>query len=262
MDVTNLRIDKVSYRIGAQQILSDIDAEVPTGSFTGLLGPNGAGKSTLMRLMAGLSKPDAGRVLLNESDVHRIPERERARTLALVSQNPSVGFGFTVADVVAMGRYAYTGRFAPLTAACRSAIARAMSLTGVTQFASRRTTELSGGELQRVYLARALAQEPKLLLLDEPTSNLDVKYQIELLEIVSELQRDNGLTVIMAIHDLTWALRYCTHALLLHNGRLAAAGPVSSVLTEERIAQVFGVRMHRMAGPEGEPLFAPSGTIA
>lgn len=112
--------------------------------------------------------------------------------------------------------------------------------------------------MQRVFLARALAQEPALLILDEPTSNLDVKYQIELLEIVSGLQRERGLTVVMAIHDLTWALRFCTEAFLLHQGRLVAAGSAPSVLTEARIAEVFGVRMHLMAGPEGEPLFAAS----
>lgn len=242
MDVNPLQVQTVWYSIGNSEILRDLSAAIPNQSLTGLIGPNGAGKSTLLRLLNGLRKPSQGRILLNGRDVHSIPDRERAREIAMMPQNPGIGFGFTVGEIVAMGRHPFLSRLAPLSERCHTIVAQAMRSTRTERFAERRINELSGGERQRVFLARALAQEPRILLLDEPTANLDVRYQLEVYELITQLQREQAITVVMAVHDLTWALRYCTHLIVLQEGRLAAEGPTRAVITEELVRNVFGVR--------------------
>lgn len=248
-----LQLDNLTYRIGSAPILQGITTELPPAGIVGLIGPNGAGKSTLIRALIGLIRPSAGAVLLNGRPVTETPERQRARFTAMMPQTPDIGFGFTVAEVVAMGRHPHLPRLRPLTDRCRTVIAEAMETTGIAHLAGRRTTELSGGERQRVFLARALAQEPRLLLLDEPIANLDIKYQLEILELIQKLQQKRRMLVIMAIHDLTWALRVCTHLLVLKQGRLVAAGPTSDVLTEELVEDVFGVRARLLLEATGEP---------
>ena len=249
---TLLRAEGLECTLRGRKVRHGISLPVKPGDFLGVVGPNGAGKSTLLKSLAGILRPSAGSVFLEGRDVQEIPEKERARTLAYVSQNPQVGFGFRVADVVAMGRYPYRGRFSSLTAADREAMRAAMEHTGVAEFAERPITQLSGGERQRVFLARALAQQPKILLLDEPIASLDVRYQLDILELVRSLNESRGLTVVMAIHDLTWALRFCRTVAAMKEGRLAACGPAASTLTEALIAEVFHVSA-RVTGIDGEP---------
>jgi len=253
MDIMHLQFDNLSYHIGPAAILRDIHADVPPQGIVGLIGPNGAGKSTLLRAINGLIRPSSGSVLVNGRSVTRIPERQRARLMAMMPQNPGIGFGFTVEEVVAMGRYPYLSRLKPLSNRCRDVIAESMATTGVAHLAERRTTHLSGGERQRVFLARALAQEPQLLLLDEPIANLDIKYQLEILDLVQQLHQKREMQVIVAIHDLTWALRVCTHLLVLKEGSLVAAGPTADVLTEALVEDVFGVRARLALEQPGEP---------
>ena len=247
-----LEIDGVSFAIGSHPIIEDVSLAVRSGETYGVIGPNGAGKTTLLRVAAALLSPTTGRVLLEGTDMHRIPERARARRAAFLSQHPQIGFGFRVREVVTMGRYAYRRRLAPLSDADRTAVDDAMESTGTKPLADRITTDLSGGELRRVFLARALAQQPLLLFLDEPTAHLDVRYQIELLELIRHIQVECGLTVVMALHDLTWALRYCHSVAALKNGRVVASGSTDSVLTEERVEQVFGVS-NRIVRPDSGP---------
>jgi len=236
-----LAAENVACTLRGRQALRGVSVAVGAGDFAGVIGPNGAGKSTLMRALAGILRPSAGRVTLDGRDIHDIPERERARRIAYMSQNPHVAFGFRVIDVVAMGRYPYRHRFSPLDAADREAIRDAMEQTGVAAFAERPITELSGGERQRVFLARALAQQPEILLLDEPIANLDVRYQLDILELVKSLNTSRDMTVVMAIHDLTWALRYCRSVIALREGTLAAFGPAASTLTDALVEEVFHV---------------------
>ena len=191
---------------------------------------------------AALIRPCSGRVLLDGVDVAALPDRARARRIAFLSQHPQIGFGFRVREIVTMGRYPHRRRLSPLSPDDRAAVDRAMAYTGTGELADRIATELSGGELRRVFLARALAQETDILFLDEPTAHLDVRYQIELLQLIRDIQQECGITVVIAIHDLTWALRYCHSVVALSDGRLAASGDTDSVLTEERVQEVFGVR--------------------
>lgn len=248
-----LQAESVDYQINGVTILSDVSVHVRPGELWGVIGPNGAGKTTLMRLMAGLSRPTRGEVRFEGTPLHALADRERARSIAVVSQSAHAGFGFTVYDVVSMGRYPHKGRFAPLSPADREAIDRALQATDLLHLTERRLPELSGGERQRVFIARALAQQPRLLFLDEPTANLDVRYQIEILRLVKSLNERMGLTVVMAIHDLTWALRFCSHLAALKGGRVLAQGPATTALTPELIEQAFGV-LGRVVYEPGAPV--------
>lgn len=235
-------------------IVKGIDLDVRRGEMLGLIGPNGAGKSTLMRVLAGIARPTGGTVRFEGRPLDSYSDRERGRKIAVMQQTPHLGFAFPVADVVAMGRYPHKPRLAPLDEQDRRAIRRAMETAGVDTLAHRMITTLSGGEKQRAFLARALAQEPELLFLDEPTANLDVRYQLEILTLIRRLNRETGLTVVIAIHDLGLALRFCDRLAVLSRGELAATGPAADVLSEELIAGVFGVRAKVWCDPEtGEP---------
>ena len=237
-----LQAERVGYRVHGRPLLSDVTLAVERGELLGVLGPNGAGKTTLLRVLAGIARPTTGRVLLEGQPLERLSDRERARRMALVSQNPGLGFGFTVWDVVSMGRYPYRRFLEGWRPEDREAVEGAMAATGVGHLRHRLITELSGGERQRVFLARALAQKPRVLFLDEPIANLDVRYQLEVLTLVRDLRARQGCTVILAIHDLNWAVRFCDRLLVLHQGRIAALGPAASVLDETLIRDVFGVR--------------------
>lgn len=249
-----LEASGVSLARHGVKILSGIDLTVRRGEMWGLIGPNGAGKSTLIRVLAGIARPTAGTVGLEGRALESYRDRERGQKIAVMQQNPHLGFAFPVVDVVAMGRYPHKPRLAPLDDADRLAIQRAMETAGVDALKDRSITTLSGGEKQRVFLARALAQEPELLFLDEPTANLDVRYQLEILTLIRRLNRETGLTVVIAIHDLELALRFCDRLAVLSRGELVAAGPAESVLTEELVSRVFGVRAKVWRDPEtGEP---------
>lgn len=241
MDVTAIRIEDVSYTISDRHILDRVTADIPEDALTGLIGPNGAGKSSLLRLISGVRRPSSGRILLGDGDVHAMTDRERARQIAVLPQNPASDVGFTVEHVVSMGRHPFLRRLQALDTESVAIVEGALRATETLHLRGRRMTELSGGEQQRVFLARALAQEPSVLLLDEPTSSLDVRYQLELFNLIDRLRRERSLTVVMAMHDLTWAMRYCDHLLVLHGGRLVRSGPPERVIDEELLRSVFGV---------------------
>ena len=231
----------VSFSVEAKMLLDRVDMRAERGQFVGLIGPNGAGKSTLLRTLSGVLRHQQGAVWLEGSDLGAMPARDVAAMLALVPQIAPFTQGFTAFELVLMGRYPHLGRFS-VEGQADDRIARdAMLLTETDHFAPRTLDTLSGGERQRVFLARALAQQPRVLLLDEPTSNLDILHQLTILGLVRQLV-DNGLTAIAAIHDLNLAARYCDRLVLLSNGGVVTEGAPEDVLTPETIESAFGVR--------------------
>ena len=258
----------LSFRVEAKRLLDGVDLLAARGQFVGLIGPNGAGKSTLLRALSGVLRHEEGSVRLEGSELRSMPARDVAALLALVPQIAPYTQGFTAFELVLMGRYPHLGRF-QVEGRADGAIARdAMRLTEAEDFASRTLETLSGGERQRVFLARALAQQPGILLLDEPTSNLDLLHQLTILGLVRR-QVDAGLTAIAAIHDLNLAARYCDRLVVLSEGRVLTEGVPEDVLTPETIEAAFGVRaaVHREPAtgalavtpiaPAGEPRRGP-----
>ena len=238
----------VGVELGGTTILADVSLSVDEGEFLALVGPNGAGKTTLLRTCNGLLEPSTGRVTVAGADVTGLSARELGRRVATVPQETSLAFEFDVEDVVAMGRTPHRSRFATVTAADREAVAAALERTETARFAGRSVDALSGGERQRVVLARALAQEAPVLLLDEPTSSLDVNHQVRTLSMARELA-DEGKTVVAAIHDLELAARFCDSVALLSDGRLLEYGPPEEVLTAEHLEVAFDVRVAVTTNP-------------
>ena len=231
----------LSYEIEGNTLLDGVTMHADSGQLVGLIGPNGAGKSTLLRTISGILKSRNGTVRLDGSDITELSTREMATALALVPQIAPYTYGFTSIELVLMGRYPHLGRF-QIEGREDDRIARdAMALTETEEFADRTLDTLSGGERQRVFVARALAQQPRVLLMDEPTANLDVLHQLKVLDLVRQLVND-GLTAVAAIHDLNMAARYCDKLVLLNNGQLLAEGSPEEVLTPETIESAFGVK--------------------
>lgn len=229
--------DTVAWSAGPARILDGVSLACRPGAVTGLLGPNGSGKTSLLRVLAGLTRPDVGSVLLGADDLHRMRPRDRARAVALVEQEATTGLDLRVRQVVELGRSPYRSRFATGDPSGPDVVDAAMTAARVGHLADRSWRTLSGGERQRTHLARALAQQPAVLLLDEPTNHLDLRHQLELLGRVRGL----GLTVVAALHDLELAAAYCDDVAVLDGGRLVAHGPVAEVLTSDLVAQVYAV---------------------
>jgi len=234
-------VDGVECCYGSIKVLEDVSLAVKEGDFVGILGPNGSGKTTLLKSISRTLKPHRGTILLNEADIYSLKSGEVAKQLAVVPQDSNIGFSFAALDVVLMGRNPHMTRF-QMESGKDMAIAReAMILTNTWQFAERPINELSGGEKQRVIIARALAQEPKILLLDEPLTHLDIINQLEIMDLVKELCVKEKLIVLAVFHDLNLAARYCTSAVMLKKGKIFSAGSVAEVLTSENIKGVFNV---------------------
>jgi iron complex transport system ATP-binding protein len=246
----------MSVERGGRRVVSDIDLVVDEGDWVAIVGPNGAGKTSLLHAVAGLI-PAIGKLRVGGLDPGRAPRRQVARVVALMPQRPIVPEGTTVRELVALGRTPHLRRFGTETAADRDAVDRTLSRLELTEFAERPALGLSGGELQRVVLARALAQEPRVLLLDEPTSALDIGHQQSVLDLVSSLTRQDGLTVVAAMHDLTLAGQYGRRVVLIHEGRLVADGTPADVLEPNRLSEVYGARVEvlpRAGGPAVVPV--------
>ncbi|KOG38288.1 ABC transporter ATP-binding protein [Streptomyces decoyicus] len=241
LDITGLSVE-----VAGNRLVHDITLRAGSGRLVGLVGPNGSGKSTLLRCVYRALRPAAGTVRLDGADLHAMDAREGARLLAALPQEASTEFDFTVAEVVAMGRLPHQRGAGRASAEDDARCARALARVGADQLAGRGFLSLSGGEKQRVLIARALAQDPQVLVLDEPTNHLDIAQQLEVLAQV----RDSRLTVLTALHDLNLAAVHCDELYVIAGGRIAAAGPPHDVLTPELLAEVFGVRAHRVRHPE------------
>jgi iron complex transport system ATP-binding protein len=225
------------------RVLEDVSFSVEAGDLVGVIGPNGSGKTTLLKTVSGVLKPRMGAVFLDSLEIHRLRRSEVAQRVAVVPQDSSATFNFTVLDMVLMGRTPYMGRMQSEDAGDLAVAEKAMKLTNTLHLAERLVTELSGGERQRVIIARALAQEPKVLLLDEPTLHLDINHQIEIMELLKRLCRESRLAVLAVLHDFNLAARYCDSLILLNRGRIAALGSCEEVLTSSNIEEAFGVKI-------------------
>jgi len=236
-----LKIDGVQFYYEARKVLDEISFEAGEGEFIGLIGPNGSGKTTLLKIIDGILKPRVGSVYLDCKRISELDPKELARELAMVPQTADLNFDLKVFDVVMMGRYPYLGKLSLEREVDEEKVRFWMRLTNTLHLAERSIKEISGGERQRVLIARALAQEPRILLLDEPTSNLDVCYQIEIMNLLKELVEKLGLTIICAIHDLNLAARYSDKIILVNGGRIKGIGRPIEVLTKENLRDVFKI---------------------
>jgi iron complex transport system ATP-binding protein len=237
----SIQVKGLSFSYGKRRVLKDVTFEVRAGEFVGVLGPNGSGKSTLLNCLSGLLVPDRKKVKVCRKDVAVTGSNEMARLVAIVPQDSSMNFAFPVEEVVLMGRYSHISRFRFEDAQDYVVAQEAMKETGIWSLRSRLVTDLSGGERQRVVIARALAQEPRVLLLDEPTTHLDIRHQLEVLGLIRRLNKEKGITVLGVFHDLNLAARFCDRIFLLSHGRLAATGEPEEVLTATNIQRVFGI---------------------
>jgi len=254
-----LRIEAASVALGGRQVLDAIAADLAPGRITAILGPNGAGKSSLIKAMAGLIVPWGGTVTLDGRDVARIDPRERARLIGYLPQDGAAAWNIAAAELVALGRLPHRSPFAGASAEDEAAVTRALAATETTHLASRAVNELSGGERARVLLARVLAGEPRWLLADEPLASLDPAHQLDILARLRGVA-DGGAGVVIVLHDLGHAASVADDVLLLKAGRVAAFGPVVEVLTEERVAEVFEVKVRWVDTDEGRML-VPVGRV-
>jgi iron complex transport system ATP-binding protein len=244
-----LNAQNVGFKIGSRELLRDVSLSLAGGEIIGLIGPNGAGKSTLIKVIARVWKATSGHIELCGQPLTHYKSREIARLIGQVGQSNVLDAAFGVREVVLMGRNPYLGRFEIEKPRDREIAEEAMRATNITDLAERSITTLSDGERQRVFLARALTQEPNILLLDEPTSNLDIRHQIEILTTVQRLARQRGLAVLVAIHDLSLAARFCDRLMLLHAGLVIAEGTPENVLVVDHLASAFGVTAHPYRDP-------------
>lgn len=255
-----LTAESVTLGYGDRTIVDSLDLAVPPGRVTAIVGANACGKSTLLKAMARLLTPSAGQVLLDGRSIHRLPTKQVARVLGLLPQSPIAPDGIAVSDLVSRGRHPHQGALSRWTSTDDAAVARALEATDVTHLADRPVDELSGGQRQRVWIAMALAQETDVLLLDEPTTFLDISHQIDVLDLLTDLNRDRGTTVAMVLHDLNLAARYADHLVAMARGEVIAAGDPSDVLTEETVRRVFGLDSRVVPDPlTGRPMVIPIG---
>jgi iron complex transport system ATP-binding protein len=252
------QLDRLSFAIGGATLLQPMTLALPARRIVGLIGHNGSGKSTLVKLLARQQLPTAGTVRLEGRPLADWRGRELARALAYLPQQTPAASGMLAKELVALGRYPWHGALGRFGRADREKVAEAVALTGTERFADRLIDTLSGGERQRVWLAMLVAQDARCLLLDEPTSALDVAHQIEVLSLVRDLSRARGLGVVIVLHDVNMAARFCDEILALHMGRLVARGSPADIVTPERLRGIYGVGMEVVRHPTaGHPVAIP-----
>lgn len=245
---------------GDKQILKDLDLVLPPGQITAIVGANACGKSTLLKALSRLITPQQGEVLLDGRAIHRLPTKELAQRLGLLPQSPIAPEGITVMDLVSRGRHPHHGLFASWTKDDDRAVTDALAATQTLDLAERPVDELSGGQRQRVWIAMALAQQTAVLLLDEPTTFLDVSHQIDVLDLLTDLNNTRGTTIVMVLHDLNLAARYADHLVAMLKGQVFKAGSPHTVLTQEMVREVFGLESQILPDPtSGRPMMLPMG---
>lgn len=244
-----LKLHQLNFGYNGQPILHNISLEIEPGQMVALLGANGVGKSTLLRVMNGTLKPWDGRVELNGQDLQRLSMQQTARQIALVEQVSKLAWPYTVLQILKLGRFPHRGWFAPYNPHDLAVVEQVLRQTDLWELRQRPLNKLSAGERQRVLVARALVQQPKILLLDEPSSNLDIQHQLKLLEFVRSLALEQKLAVVIAIHDLAMAARYCPRLVVLHRGCVHADGPTEAVLNPSLLQEVFGVQAQLYRDP-------------
>jgi iron complex transport system ATP-binding protein len=257
-DVPPLRADRLSIGYETAPVITDLSVDVPPSRVTAIVGPNACGKSTLLRGFARLLKPSGGQVVLDGHDISTMHTKEVARRLGLLPQTSIAPEGITVADLVSRGRFPHQKVFRQWSREDEAAVAEAMRCTGVTDLAPRLVDELSGGQRQRVWVAMVLAAQTPLILLDEPTTYLDIAHQVELLDLFAMLNRDRGRTVVAVLHDLNHACRYADHIIAMKSGTVVAQGTPTDVITEDLVEAVYGLKCQIIDDPQtGTPLVVP-----
>ncbi|MCK7623248.1 ABC transporter ATP-binding protein [Streptomyces sp. RS10V-4] len=257
--MSRLTAENLTLAYDQRTIAENLSVAVPDHSFTVIVGPNACGKSTLLRALSRMLRPAAGTVLLDGQKISALPAKQVARTLGLLPQSSVAPDGITVADLVARGRYPHQGLLRQWSATDERIVQESMAATGVAALADRYVDELSGGQRQRVWIAMALAQQTPLLLLDEPTTFLDIQHQIEVLDLCAALHEEQGRTLVAVLHDLNQAARYATHLIALKDGAVLAEGAPCDIVTAELVGRVFGIDCRVIDDPEtGTPLVVPA----
>lgn len=236
-----LNIERLRFSYRTRPVLEDIDLDIKKGEIIGILGPNGCGKTTLLKLLNRNLHPESGKVSMSGNDMESISKKEIARHIAVVPQSNEIRFAFTVRDIVMMGRMPFLNQFQSETPEDLRIVEEAMARTNIAEFAERAINTMSGGERQRVIIARALAQKPEIILLDEPTLHLDINHQFEVLDLVQRLSQDEELTVVIVSHDLPMVVKYCDRIVLIHDHKVFAIGRPEEVLTVENMRTVFNI---------------------
>lgn len=241
-------------------IVDGVSISIPKGKISVIIGANACGKSTLLKTFARLLKPMAGSILLDGKQIHTLPSRQLARTLGLLPQSPVVPEGITVFDLVSRGRFPHQTFLKGMGKKDFEAVEEALSIMGIADLANRNVDELSGGQRQRVWIAMALAQETDILLLDEPTTYLDIAYQVEILDLLTDLNKKRGSTIVMVLHDINLSARYADHIIALRGGKLIAEGPPDKVITDQLIRDVFELDCMVIQDPVSQsPFIVPRG---
>ena len=254
----DLSCEKLALAYEQNEVIHELSLAIPSEKITALIGPNGSGKSTLLRGMARLMKPTHGAVYLDGHAIHQIPTKQLARQMAILPQMPDAPGGLQVRELVAFGRYPYQGFLGMLTAEDDRRIDDALEITGMQSLADRLLGELSGGQRQLAWLAMALAQDTQLLLLDEPTTFLDMAHQLEVLDVLERLHRQQRRTIVMVLHDINQAARYAQHMIALLNGKIAASGTPFEMITSQVMAEVFEIEVEiSTAGSGNWPFCIP-----
>ncbi|MBO8172472.1 MAG: ABC transporter ATP-binding protein [Bacillaceae bacterium] len=245
----SLQGERVTISYGTSRIIENLDIEIPKGNITTIIGPNGCGKSTLLKALARIMKPDGGSILLNGKEIMKQSTKEIAKQMAILPQTPTAPDGLTVGELVSYGRFPYQKGFGKLTDHDRKVIDWALSITGTIPFKHRPVDALSGGQRQRVWIAMALAQETELILLDEPTTYLDLAHQLEVLEILYALNKNEKRTVVMVLHDLNHASRFADYIIAMKNGEIVSQGKPQEVMTRENLREVFQINAEIVQDP-------------
>lgn len=260
LDSTALHVKDVSVGYGERTVLDTLNVDIKRGAVTSIVGPNGCGKSTLLRTMSRLLNPAKGEIVLDGKSIHDIPTRKLATQLGLLPQTPIAPDGIVVADLVGRGRTPHQGILGRWSQQDYDIVAEALETTGISDLAERSIDELSGGQRQRVWIAMALAQRTDTLLLDEPTTYLDVKHQLDVLDLLTELNRDRGTTIVMVLHDLNLAARYSDELVAVSGGKVFAHGHPREVITKENVKSVFGIDSVIITDPvSDQPAVMPIG---
>jgi iron complex transport system ATP-binding protein len=257
-----LTLEEVCFGYGKHRVIQNISLEVPRQAFMALIGPNGGGKTTLLRLMSKVLRPQQGRVLLQGKPLAEIGARDLARQMAVITSEQFFEFPYPVSDVVAMGRSPHLQRLQRMSQRDWEVVDQALKLTQVDHLGLRPASQLSSGERQRVLIARAIAQQPSVLMLDEPNAHLDINHQIAIFNLLRSLNRDHKMTLIVVLHDLTWAAAFCQTVALLHQGKLVKIGRPEEVITAELIRQTYGAEVAVYPSPLGgfpQVVYVPAG---